>query len=67
MTLNMAMKQFKLKLQKRMEKVQDGNQLREQVGFRNGYSTIDHLQTINQLMEKCNEFKRPFCVGYFDF
>ena len=32
-----------------------------------GYSTVDHLQTINQLIEKCNEFKRPLCIGYIDY
>ena len=50
-----------------MEKVLDENQPREQVGFRKGYSTVDHLQTTNQLIEKCNEFKRLLCIGYIDF
>ena len=49
-----------------MEKVLDENQPREQAGFRSGYSTVDHLQRINQLIEKCNEFKRPLCIGYID-
>ena len=52
---------------KRMERVLDENQPREQAGFRKGYSTIDHLQTSNQLIEKCNEFKRPLCIGYIDY
>ena len=45
----------------------DENQLREQAAFRNGYSTVNHLQTINQLIEKCTEFKRPFCIRYLDY
>ena len=49
------------------EKVLDENQAREQVGFRKCYSTVDHLQTINQLIEKCNEFKRPLCIGQIDY
>ena len=53
-------------LQKRREKVLDENQPKEQAGFRKGYSTVDHLQTINQLIEKCNEFKRPLCIVYID-
>ena len=54
-------------LQKWMERVLDENQPREQAGFRKGYSTVDHLQKINQLIEKCNEFKRPLCIGYIDY
>ena len=54
-------------LQKRMEEVLDENLTREQAGFRKGYSTIDHLQTINQLREKSNAFKRRLCIGYVDY
>ena len=50
-----------------MERVLDENQPREQAGFRKGYSTVDHLQTINQLIEKCNGFNRPLCIGYIDY
>ena len=54
-------------LQKRMERVLDGNQPREQAGLKKGYSTVDRLQTINQLIEKCNEFNRPLSIGYIDY
>ena len=54
-------------LQKRMEKILDENQSREQASFRKGYLTVDHLQTINQLIERCNEFKRPLCIEYTDY
>ena len=54
-------------LQKRMERVLNENQPREQAGFRKGYSNVDHLQTINQLIEKCNEFNRPLRLGYIDY
>ena len=50
-----------------MERALNENQPREQAGFRKGYSTVDHLQTINRLTEKCNEFKRPLCIGYTDY
>ena len=60
-------KLFTRTLQKRMERVLDENQPREQAGFRKGYSTVDHLQTINQLIEKCKEFNRPLCIGYIDY
>ena len=54
-------------LQKRMETVRDENQSREQTGFRKDNSTVDHLQTMNQLTEKSNGFKRLLCIGYIDF
>ncbi|KAJ4449558.1 hypothetical protein ANN_00960 [Periplaneta americana] len=40
----------------RMTKILDENQPMEQAGFRLGFSTIDHLQTTNQLFEKVQEF-----------
>ena len=50
-----------------MEKVLDENQTREQAGFSQGYSTVDQLHRINQLIEKFNDFKRPLCIGYIDY
>ena len=60
-------KLFTRVLQKRMEKVLDSNQPREQAGFRKGFSTTDHLQTINQIIEKCNEFNIPLCLAFIDY
>ena len=51
-------KLFTRTLQKRMKKVLDENQPRKQAGFR---------KKNNQLTEKCNEFKRPLCIGYIDY
>ena len=53
-------------LQKEWRRFWTENQPREQTGFRKGYLTIDHLQTINKLIEKYNEFKRPLWIGYID-
>ena len=39
----------------------------QQAGFTKDYSSVDHLRTINQLIEKCNEFKTPLCIGYIDY
>ena len=55
-------KLFTRVLQKRMENILDANQPREQAGFRKGYSTTDHLQSINQVIEKCNEFNLPLLL-----
>ena len=59
-------KLFTRLLQNRMEEVLDRNQPREQAGFRKKFST-DHIYTLNQVIEKCNEFNLPLCVGYIDY
>jgi len=40
---------------------------RDQVGFRSGRSTMDHLQTLNQLREKANEFNILLSLPFIDF
>ena len=50
-----------------MEKTLDANQPREQAGFRKGFATTDHLHTINQIIEKSNEFNLPLCIAYIDY
>ena len=47
---------------KSMEKVLDETQPREEAGLRKVCSTVDHLQTINQLIEICYVFKRPLAL-----
>ena len=42
-------------------------QPREQAGFRKGYSTTDHLQALNQIIEKSNEYNLPLCIGSIDY
>ena len=60
-------KLFTRALQKRLESILDDSQPREQAGFRKGCSTTDHLQTINQIIEKCNEFNKPLCISFIDY
>ena len=48
-----------------MEKIFDENQPREQAGFRSGYSTIDHLHTMN--LEKTSEYDMPLCLAFVDY
>ena len=52
--------QFTRILQNRMENVLDENQPREQAGFRKDYTTLDHHQTIKQLVEKLMYSIDPF-------
>ena len=54
-------------LTNRLAKLLDENQPKEQAGFRSGYSTIDHLQTMNQLIEKTTEYNKPLCLGFVDY
>ncbi|GFO14426.1 endonuclease-reverse transcriptase [Plakobranchus ocellatus] len=50
-----------------MERFLDENQPREQASFRKNFSTTDHLQALNQLIEKCNEYNLPLCLGFIDY
>ena len=54
-------------LLQRMIRALDFHQPREQAGFRAGYSTIGHLQVINQLQEKANEYNMPLCFAFIDY
>ncbi|PIK54411.1 endonuclease-reverse transcriptase [Apostichopus japonicus] len=54
-------------LTNRLERLLDDNQPREQAGFRRNFSTIDHIHTLNQLKEKCQEFNIPVCVVFVDY
>ena len=60
-------KLFTRVLQKRMERDLDKNQPREQAGFRKGYSTTDHLQAVNEIIEKSNEFSKQLCIAFIDY
>ena len=50
-------------LQTRIERTLDENQ----AGFRKGYSTTDHLQALNQIIEKSFEYNLPLCIGFIDY
>ncbi|CAF4832363.1 unnamed protein product [Pieris macdunnoughi] len=39
----------------------------EQAGFRSSFSTIDHIHTIEQLLEKFKEFNYPLYIGFVDY
>ena len=60
-------KLFTKVIQNRIKATLDENQPREQAGFRAGYSTMDHLQAINQLIEKSNEYQLDLCLGFVDY
>jgi hypothetical protein len=45
----------------------DENHPCEQAGFRAKFSTMDHLQTINQVIEKTQEFNLSLCLAFIDY
>uniref|UniRef100_A0A914UST4 Reverse transcriptase domain-containing protein n=1 Tax=Plectus sambesii TaxID=2011161 RepID=A0A914UST4_9BILA len=45
----------------------DEQQPKEQAGFRSGYSTINHMQVLNQLIERCREYKMPLILAFVDY
>ena len=45
----------------------DENQPPEQAGFRSGFSTTDHLQTVNKILEKSQEFRLGLYIAFVDF
>jgi len=65
--LSNVYKLFTRILTNRLENILDSNQPREQAGFRSGYSTMDHIHTINQLKEKCLEYNQPLCMVFIDY
>jgi len=65
--LNNIYKLFTKVITNRIGKTLDENQPREQAGFRKGFSTMDHLHTTNQLIEKCTEYKIPLVASLIDY
>ena len=45
----------------------DFHQPREQAEFMTGYSTAAHLQVVNQLQGKANEYNIPLCFDFFNY
>lgn len=65
--LSSTYKLFASIILKRITQDIDNAQPLEQAGFRSGFSTIDHIQTIEQILEKYREFNRPLYVAFIDY
>ena len=39
----------------------------EQAGFRKGFSTVDHIHTLRQIIQKTEEYNQPLCLAYVDY
>lgn len=51
----------------RLTKTLDENQPKEQAGFRSEFSTIDHIHTIKQVIQKCSEYNITFYLAFVDY
>ncbi|KAJ2938173.1 hypothetical protein O0L34_g18513 [Tuta absoluta] len=52
---------------KRITPIIDQDQPMEQAGFRSGFSTTDHIHTLEQVLEKFKEFNRPLYLAFIDY
>lgn len=60
-------KLFSSLLLERLSQDIDQQQPREQAGFRSGFSTTDHIHTLEQIIEKYREFNRPLYLAFIDY
>lgn len=51
----------------RLTRTLDENQPKEQAGFRSGFSTLDHIHTIKQIIQKCNEYNINYYLSFIDY
>lgn len=51
----------------RISKQLDENQPREQAGFRRKFSTLDHIHTVKQIIEKYKEYNKTLYVAFIDY
>ncbi|XP_047998769.1 uncharacterized protein LOC125236115 [Leguminivora glycinivorella] len=51
----------------RISKELEANQPKEQAGFRSGFSTVDHIHTIKQIIEKHLEYNKIFYLAFIDY
>lgn len=65
--LSHTYKLFTKILTNRISKQLDENQPMEQAGFRQGFSTMDHLHAVNQVIEKTREYQIPLCLAFIDY
>ncbi|KAH7693024.1 protein F43G9.7, partial [Aphelenchoides avenae] len=65
--LSVVYKVFTKLILTRLTETLDAAQPPEQAGFRSGYCTMDHLQTINQLQGKAPEFGQRLFIVFIDY
>ena len=63
----MLYKLFSKLMYKRLYPILDAAQCRDQAGFRNGYSTVDHMFVFSMLQQKSEEFNLNTWIAAIDF
>ncbi|KAE9419251.1 hypothetical protein Angca_004846, partial [Angiostrongylus cantonensis] len=64
--LSVVYKLFTRVILNRIDKTLNEGQPCKQVGFRKGFSTMDHIHTLTRLIEVSREYKRPLCLTLID-
>ncbi len=65
--LSHAYKLFSRVITNRLTRRFDDFQPPEQAGFWKGYSTIDHIHTLRQVIQKTEEYNLPLCLAFVDY
>ncbi|KAK6749833.1 hypothetical protein RB195_002068 [Necator americanus] len=51
----------------RISRTLDEAQPQEQAGFRQGFSCLDHIQTLSRVIEVCREYRLPLVLTFVDY
>lgn len=65
--LSVLYKVFIRILADRFKRSLDEAQPREQAGFRAGYSTMDYIFVLQEIVERTNEYEIPVCLAFIDY
>lgn len=60
-------KLFSSVIERKIKVTIEAHQPIEQAGFRRGFSTVDHIHSIEMVIEKFQEFKRPLYIVFIDY
>jgi len=54
-------------MEERIYNTLNENTTEEQAGFRRGYSSVDHIHTLSQIIEKAKEYNNELHLVFVDF